>query len=101
MSTEQMPELPVPDLQVVGPNGGVIHCHSLGQMRQYAEQRVAAEREACAKLCETTLKLWAHGISTPLPKTVTDMSTEFVAFTGLGCARAIRARSGAQDEETT
>ena len=91
MSTEQMPNLPAP-YRVEQPT----HSEPFGlwtarQVLDYSERRVAAEREACAALCEA---LDPHDPATGI-------TLDIVPPGPRDFAAAIRARSGAQDEGTT
>jgi len=55
---------------------------------QFAQLVAAAEREACAKVCESLLSLRRHDLSEDYHEMVRQMEAVLV------CADAIRARSG-------
>lgn len=50
--TDLLGALPEPDIELCLRGQGEVHCYTADQMRTYAAQQVAAERERCAKLCE-------------------------------------------------
>jgi hypothetical protein len=83
--SRELPELP--ERRALPVIGSGIAGHALGytadQMRAYAEQAVRLEREACAKVCESTYPELVEGQLLTLP----------CFDTPDDCAAAIRARS--------
>jgi hypothetical protein len=82
MSEVKLPELPTPPLRFgIAMRDGDRLDYSAKDMREYASAAVLAERERCAKVCETLISPEESGIR-----------TDSYADTAWACAFAIRGK---------